>query len=886
QTEGSRLPLFLVHPVAGVVFPYYDLALRLGAEQPVYGLQSVGIAGEAEPLTQVEAMAETYLEAIRQIQPEGPYQLAGWSFGGLIALEMAQQLHQARQEVGLLAIIDTPLTLSPLGASKVFLTTVLPHLWPYVSDYLAQQSGRSQSKSRLNFKSPEVQRLMRVLRANLQAGRRYRPQRYPGQITLFKTAISHRSVTWGWDDIASSGVEIDSIPGHHMNVLRSPQVETLAEKLRHRLERIPVRETTPFTPEASSVTEAVQVTDNASQTFTPEASPVTPPSLDNEEALAVSASNLAAEPLSTQLMSPDLVEEPLPTQHLPSNLTAEPLPTRQPPPSGAGFVVSSQKAEPSPSPQPHLSASATTNGVSPASRQKPLTGVEYLHSLQDGREVWIYGERVPDVTSHPAFRNQCRMIARLYDALHDPARQALLTCETDTGSGGYTHPFFRASRTVEEQAAARNALAAWHRIGYGWIGRGPDHMAGLLGMLGPNADFYGSYQDNARRWYQFFQETMPYVNHAIVNPPIDRHRPPDQVDDVYIHVVKETEAGLIVSGAKNVTTNSALTNYTFVGQDGGVHVKTKPFAITFLLAMNTPGLKIVCRPSYEMTASIMGTPFDYPLSSRLDENDAILIFDEVLVPWDNILVYGDLEKQNQHVARTGFLARSGLQGCTRLAVKLDLLTGLLLKAVEATGVEKFRGVQVNVGEVITWRHLFWSLSDAMAQTGVPHNGAIIPKMEHMMAHRMLMGVAYPRIKEIISQLVASGLIFQPSSALDFKTPELRPYLDKYVRGSTGDSVQRIKLMKTLWDAIGTEFAGRHELYERNNMGNHEAIRLHALFDSLGTGVAEEIKQFAETCMAEVDLEGWLAPDLHTPDDLGLLRQWLERRENNGKNSSS
>ena len=515
-----------------------------------------------------------------------------------------------------------------------------------------------------------------------------------------------------------------------------------------------------------------------------------------------------------------------------------------------------------------------------------MTGAEYLRSLQDGREVWIYGERVPDVTSHPAFRNQCRMIARLYDALHDPARQALLTCETDTGSGGYTHSFFRASRTAEELTAARDALVAWHRIGYGWIGRGPDYMAGLLGMLGPNADFYGAYQNNARRWYQFFQETMPYVNHAIVNPPIDRHRPPDQVDDVYIHVIKETDAGLIVSGAKNVTTNSALTQYAFVGQDGGVHVKTKPFAITFLLAMNTPGLKIICRPSYEMTASVMGTPFDYPLSSRLDENDAILIFDEVLVPWENVLVYGDLEKQNQHIARTCFFPRSGLQSSTRLAVKFDLLAGLLLKAVEATGVEKFRGVQVNVGEVITWRHLFWTLSDAMAHDGVTHNGVIVPKLEHMMTHRMLMSVAYPRIKELISQLVASGLIFQPSSALDFRTPELRPYLDKYMRGSTSDAVERIKLMKTLWDAIGTEFAGRHDLYERNNLGNHEAVRLHVLFDSLGTGVAEEIKQFAETCMAEVNLDGWSAPDLHTPDDLGLLRQWLERRENNGKDSSS
>ncbi|MCB0207968.1 MAG: amino acid adenylation domain-containing protein [Anaerolineae bacterium] len=248
QTEGSRPPLFLVHPVAGVVFPYYELALQIGTKQPVYGLQSVGIAGEAEPLTQVEAMAETYLEAIRHVQPEGPYQLAGWSFGGLVALEMAQQLHQAGQAVGLLAVIDTPLTVSPVGASKLFLTTVLPHLRPYMSDYLAQQADRERSSwwvrrlsrlvqkngdgtPKLDFDTPEVQRLLRVLRANLRAGRQYQPLPYLGRVTLFKTQAGHPGATWGWGDITRGGIELHSIPGHHMNVLRSPQVEVLAEKL-------------------------------------------------------------------------------------------------------------------------------------------------------------------------------------------------------------------------------------------------------------------------------------------------------------------------------------------------------------------------------------------------------------------------------------------------------------------------------------------------------------------------------------------------------------------------------------------------------------------------------------------------------------------------------
>ena len=334
-----------------------------------------------------------------------------------------------------------------------------------------------------------------------------------------------------------------------------------------------------------------------------------------------------------------------------------------------------------------------------------MTGAEYLETLRDNREVWVYGRRVQDVTTHPAFRNQARMVARMYDALHAPESKPILTAQTDTSSNGFTHRFFKASHDVDEMVAARDAIAAWQRIGYGWMGRSPDFVAAILGMLGANADFFDPYQENARRWYQQCQEQALFVNHALANPPVDRNLPPDEVEDIYIHVVKETDAGLIVSGVKNITTNAALTNYSFVASDGGTFVQKKAFAIICMVPMNAPGLKLICRPSYEMTAGIVGTPFDYPLSSRLDENDAICIFDNVLVPWENVLVYGDTTKYNSYMRETGAYSRAGLQSCTRLAVKLDLITGLLVKAVETTGVEQFRGVQVNIGEVINWRHL-------------------------------------------------------------------------------------------------------------------------------------------------------------------------------------
>ena len=166
--------------------------------------------------------------------------------------------------------------------------------------------------------------------------------------------------------------------------------------------------------------------------------------------------------------------------------------------------------------QPHASPTTAT----PAAR--PMTGEEYIESLRDGREVFIYGDKVADVTTHPAFRNTVRMTARLYDSLHDPARRDVVTAPTDTGNGGFTHPFFRTPRSAADLYKDRDAIAEWARISYGWLGRSPDYKAAFLGTLGANSDFYAPFADNARRWYTESQEKVLYWNHAIINPPVDR----------------------------------------------------------------------------------------------------------------------------------------------------------------------------------------------------------------------------------------------------------------------------------------------------------------------------------------------------------------------------
>src|SRR5438094_3917810 len=212
-------------------------------------------------------------------------------------------------------------------------------------------------------------------------------------------------------------------------------------------------------------------------------------------------------------------------------------------------------------------------------------------------------------------------------------------------------------------------------------------------MMAVGANYNGDAgsADNARAWYRRAQENVLFMNHAIVNPPVDRAKEVDEVKDVFITIQKETDAGIYISGAKVVATSSALTHYNFLGQNAAVPTHDTDLAVMFIAPMNAPGVKLICRTSYEMMASVMGTPFDYPLSSRFDENDAIFVFDNAFIPWEDVLLHRDLEKLKTFFPQSGFLAGYQFQGCTRLAVKLDFLFGIIAKPLRTTGAYELRG---------------------------------------------------------------------------------------------------------------------------------------------------------------------------------------------------
>lgn len=488
---------------------------------------------------------------------------------------------------------------------------------------------------------------------------------------------------------------------------------------------------------------------------------------------------------------------------------------------------------------------------------RPMTGEEYLESLRDGRKVFFRGEWVKDVTTHPAFRNAARSVARLYDALHAPETRDILT-KVDRW-GILTHKFFAPAYSAQDLKEAAEAITLWQRMSFGWMGRTPEYKAAFMATLGADPDYYAPFSETARRWYREYATRVLFMNHVIVDPPIDRNRPPSEVRDVYIHVVKETDGGIIVSGAKQVATASALTHGTFVGVNSGSAARLQEgrdedVALVFFVRMDNPRQYLISRASYELNAE---SPFDNPLSSRFDENDAFLVLDEAFIPWEDVLIYRDVAKCKRFYADSGFFNRFNLQTTIRFMIKLEFMIGLLQKGLECNGTADFRGNQVLVGELVALRHLLWAIVTAMVSDPEPSlGGSVVPRLEYAAAARVYTNFAWDRIRQIYERILGGAPIINVSSYRDFLNPEVRPILDRYLRGTGMTAEERSKLYKLVWDALYSEFGGRHGLYELNYAGNHEQKYLDPLQWAERRGFMQQWKALVDECLNQYDLTGW------------------------------
>ena len=291
----------------------------------------------------------------------------------------------------------------------------------------------------------------------------------------------------------------------------------------------------------------------------------------------------------------------------------------------------------------------------------------------------------------------------------------------------------------------REAILTWARLSYGFMGRTPDYKAAFMASMPANPSLYAPFEESAKGWYRKYSSQCLFFNHVLINPPVDRNRPVHEVEDVFVHVVRERDGGIVVSGAKMLATGSALTHATFVAQNSAVTLdkeKAKDFAIVFIAPMNAPGVKLICRRSYEQKAH---SPFDHPLSSRFDENDAVIVFDNVFIPWEDVLIYRDPQKANSFYGESRFVNRFTLQAGSRLLVKLEMIVGMFAKAIATNGTDSFRGVQAALGEILAWRNLMQAVTTAMClDRSQPPAARSCPRPNLRARSRCLLPSAGPR----------------------------------------------------------------------------------------------------------------------------------------------
>jgi 4-hydroxyphenylacetate 3-monooxygenase len=330
------------------------------------------------------------------------------------------------------------------------------------------------------------------------------------------------------------------------------------------------------------------------------------------------------------------------------------------------------------------------------------TGAAYITGLKERpRDVWIDGEQVQDVTTHPALRNGVRSVAALYDMQHDPELQEQMTYASPT-TGQPVGLSFLMPQSIADLERRRIMMTHWAWASCGMMGRSPDFLNVLFTAWAGAADYFAQnrpeFKQHVLNYYEFLREHDVALTHALVN--LQRRRTPaltDTLDDeVALRVARETDAGIVVRGSRLLATLGPIADELAVYHAGnhrfGADAQRQSFA--FSVPCDAPGLRFLCRESFDLGRS----RFNHPLGSRFEEMDATVFFNDVLVPWERVFLLGDVDLCNNVGAATQSMAHSGHQVLTRYVVKAEFILGLADLMVETLGSGSIPHVQEQVAE--------------------------------------------------------------------------------------------------------------------------------------------------------------------------------------------
>ncbi|PZG31643.1 4-hydroxyphenylacetate 3-hydroxylase [Spongiactinospora gelatinilytica] len=476
------------------------------------------------------------------------------------------------------------------------------------------------------------------------------------------------------------------------------------------------------------------------------------------------------------------------------------------------------------------------------------TGSDYLAALKDSRRVYVDGEAVQDVAHHPAFAPIARTIAELFDIAAEPASGL---SRTEPGSGMTVNRLFTAPRSRADLTAYREAVTTWARHTHGWVGRSPDHVGAFVSAFAAHPEvFAGGDRDfaaNVAAYQRRVAEGNLYVCYAIIPPQVSRATTAHAWDGelVQVGVAEERTDGIIVRGAQMLATGGAVADEIFVSCIKPLTPEDTDFAISFAVPVAAEGLKLYCRRPYAPAAT---SRYDYPLTTRFDETDALVVFDDVFVPWERVFVYRDVAGLRRQFFDTGAHVLGNWQAQIRFSVKLQFLAGLARKVAAVNGVDRFPGVVEKLGELAALASLVESAVLAAEYTAAPDDqGMWRPGGRALYGAMGMQAELYPRVLAILRDLVGGGVLQVPSSVADMTNPETRADIDRYVYSPNAPADERVKLFKLAWDAIGSEFAGRHHQYELFYAGAPFVVKGYAFrnygFDRSVTDVEDFLAEY-------------------------------------------
>ncbi|AMN40070.1 4-hydroxyphenylacetate 3-hydroxylase family protein [Rhodoplanes sp. Z2-YC6860] len=454
-----------------------------------------------------------------------------------------------------------------------------------------------------------------------------------------------------------------------------------------------------------------------------------------------------------------------------------------------------------------------------ATKATPLrSGESFLADLKRSkRTIFVDGERVSDPTSHPAFAGSARTYARLFDYAAAPENRERMTY-TSPDTGGPVWRCFQIPHTHADLRAKRIAAEGWAEQTYGLMGRTPDHVSNFFAGFAAKPQFFArggaGYAENVVNFYKHIRDNHKYVVYAIVPPQIDRSKPAHQQSDptLYAGVVKETDSGIVVKGGQQLATGAVFADYVQISCITPLRAGDEAYAISCVIPIDAPGLKLFSRRAFPMLAT---NAEDYPLTSRFDETDCFVVLDDVHVPWEHVFIYRNPELCFGQWWQTPSHLYGNHQAQSRFATKLRFLLGLAKRMNEATGNDAAPPVQVEMGELAAYASLVENMLYSHEAIGpVDEDGIMWPSRAALYAVMALQSQINPHMIDIVRELTGAGMITLPSSKKDFENPEAAPIINRYFVSGKMNARDRVRLMRLAWDFIGTEFANRHQQYEK------------------------------------------------------------------------